>query len=455
MKNTKRKLSILLAAAMMSQILGGCSAPKKEPEKSADQTKAAQTAESAQPASTAESQKEEAGGGKKELKWAVWSADTQPYWRPIVEAYMEQNPDVSIELVDLGATDYSTALATQLAGKEAPFDIVAVKDSGSYISLISKGILKPLDESKLEKEMYGEKLETLKWQDQYYTLPLRSDFYVMFYNKEIFDKAGVPYPGNDMTFEEYDAMVRKLTDPSFGAETYGTHYHTWNFCVQGMAAVGEGKNVLDGGYDYMKPYYEMVLNQQNDKVCMDYSTLKTSGLHYMGAFGQGNVGTMLMGTWAIGTLITRINEGQYPDLGDWAVACYPHKEGGKPGDTLGNFVGVSAVKSSKYADAAEDFVRFAGGPEGAKIVAAKGYMPGAMSEDAMDVIFSVEGFPTDDQSKEAILNVNKIYLETPIGENCPEIDQILNTGHDYIMTGTMTVDEGISYMNDEVQKLKK
>ncbi|WP_215698539.1 extracellular solute-binding protein [Clostridium sp. MCC353] len=452
MKKQMRRLSLIIASAVLLQSLAGCRAPERPAETSSAPESQA-PAESG--AGREEAKTKEGKDGKKELKWAVWSADTQPYWRPIAEEYMKQHPDVSIELVDLGATDYSTALATQLAGNNAPFDVVAIKDSGSYISLISKGILKELDKEKIGEEVYGETLKNLMWQDQYYTLPLRSDFYVMFYNKTIFDKAGVSYPTNDMTFEEYDQMVKNLTDTTFGAETYGSHYHTWNFCVQGMAAVGEGKNVLEGDYSYMKPYYEMVLNQQDEKVCMDYSTLKTSGLHYMGAFGQGNVGTMLMGTWAIGTLITRINEGQYPDLGEWAVAAYPHKEGKEPGDTLGNFVGVSVVKASKNAETAEDFVRFAGGPEGAKLVAAKGYMPGAMSDDAMDVIFSVEGFPIDEQSKEAILGVKRIYHETPIGENCPEIDQVLNTGHDYIMTGAMTVDEGISYMNDEVAKLTK
>lgn len=452
MKKRKRNLSLLIAAAIMLQSLAGCGAQKGGTENGGT-SKNVQTAAAEESGKGTNEKKTE--NGKKELKWAVWSADTQPYWRPIAEEYMKQNPDVSIELVDLGATDYSTALATQLAGNHAPFDVVAIKDSASYISLITKGLLKELDKEKIQEEVYGETLKTLTWQDQYYTLPLRSDFYVMFYNKAVFDKAGMAYPTNDMTFEEYDEMAEKLADTTFGSETYGSHYHTWNFCVQGMAAVGEDKNVLEGDYAYMKPYYEMVLNQQNDKVCMDYSTLKTSGLHYMGAFGQGNVGTMLMGTWAIGTLITRINEGQYPDLGEWAVASYPHKEGNDPGNTLGNFVGISVVKGSENAETAEDFVRFAGGPEGAKLVAAKGYMPGAMSDDAMDVIFSVEGFPADEQSKEAILGVNRIYLETPIGENCPEIDQILNTGHDYIMTGAMTVDEGISYMNDEVEKLIK
>lgn len=450
MKRKMRAWSLCLAAVLGIQLLSGCSQSS-----SGTSTKADGQSETTVQAAAQETK--EAGGSDEQidLKWALWSADTQPYWGPIAEEYMKQNPNVSIEIIDLGATDYSTVLATQLAGNQTPFDVVAIKDSASYISLITKGILKPLDEEKIDKEVYGAKLDTLKWDDQYYTLPLRSDYYVLFYNKEVFDKAGVAYPTNDTTFEEYDAMVQSLTDTTFGNEVYGTHYHTWNFCVQGMAAVGEDKNVLDGNYDYMKPYYEMVLNQQNGKVCMDYSTLKTSGLHYLGAFGQGNVGTMLMGTWSIGSLITRINEGQYPDLKDWAVASYPHKEGVEPGNTLGNFVGVSVVKNSKHADVAEDFVRFAGGAGGAKIVAETGYMPGAMSDDAMDVIFSVEGFPTDEQSIEAILNVKKITLETPIGENCPEIDQILSTGHDYIMTGTMTIDDGIAYMNEEVAKLKQ
>jgi len=460
MKKTKRNLALLLMGAMVVQLLTGCGAKQQAPATTETKTPAQEATQEAKEESGGEAKETEAGeaeasGETVNLKWGLWSADTQPYWRPIAEEYMAQHPNVNIELIDLGATDYVTALTTQLAGSETPFDVVSIKDMASYLSLINKGLLKELDESRLEKDVYGTNLDTLEWNGGYYTLPLRTDFYVLFYNKDIFDKAGAAYPTNDITFEEYDAMARSLTDTTFGNEVYGTHYHTWNFCVQGMAAVGEGKNIMDGGYEYMKPYYEMVLNEQNDKVCMDYSSIKTSGLHYLGAFGQGNVGTMIMGTWSIGTLITRINEGQYPDLGEWAIAAYPHKEGKESGDALANFVGVSVVKNSPHADVAEDFVRFAGGPEGAKIVAAKGFMPGAMSDDAMDVIFSVEGFPTDDVSKEAILGIKNIYQETPKDEHCPEINQVLVTGHDYIMTGTMTVDEGIAYMNEEVAKIKQ
>ena len=67
---------------------------------------------------------------------------------------------------------------------------------------------------------------------------------------------------------------------------------------------------------------------------------------------------------------------------------------------------------------------------------------------------SVEGMPQDDQAKELFLSKKDITFETPLGEKCSEVATILKTGHDYIMSGAMTVDEGIAYMNEEYNKLK-
>lgn len=451
MKKVRRTMSCFMAAVMVSTVmLVGCG-QSAVPAETAAQTDAKAAEQSTSETGAAQTASEKSV----HLKWALWSAESQPYWIPIANAYMEKNPNVTIELVDLGSSDYATSLATQLAGNDSPYDVVAIKDSASYVSLIQKGVLKPLDASKINKEAYNGNLELFSWDGEYYTLPLRKDFYAIFYNKALFDAAGVPYPDNDMTFEEYDALARAMTDTTFGAEKYGTHYHTWDFMVNGFAAVGEGKNLLEGNYDYMKPYYEMVMAQQNDGVCMDYATIKTSGVNYIAAFGQGNVAMLPTGSWVVGTLITRIKEGQYPDLKEWGLAAYPHKEGKESGDTLGNFVGVSVVNNTKNMDVAEDFVRFAGGEEGAKIVASLGYFPGALSEESVETIMGVEGMPEDEQTKEVILGVKNITLETPLGKNCSEIAKILNTGHDYIMTGTMSIDEGIAYMNEEADKLMK
>lgn len=83
-------------------------------------------------------------------------------------------------------------------------------------------------------------------------------------------KAGVDYPTNDMTWDDYDKMARALTDTTPGVEVYGAHYHTWRSTIQ-LLGILDGKNtIVDGNYDFTKPYYDMVLNQQKDGVCIVY-----------------------------------------------------------------------------------------------------------------------------------------------------------------------------------------
>ena len=109
----------------------------------------------------------------------------------------------------------------------------------------------------------------------FYALPFIQSFWVVFYNKDLFDAAGVEYPTNDMTLEEYDALARQLTSGEGAEKVYGCHYHNWRSCVQ-LFGILDGKNtIVDGTYDFLQPYYEMILAQQDDGICMDYATIKT------------------------------------------------------------------------------------------------------------------------------------------------------------------------------------
>ena len=41
-----------------------------------------------------------------------------------------------------------------------------------------------------------------------------------------------------------------------------------------MFAMLDGKHtILDGKYDFLKPYYETILKEQEDGICQDYATL--------------------------------------------------------------------------------------------------------------------------------------------------------------------------------------
>lgn len=446
----KRTLSIVLACALAMTSLAGCGGSSKETTvASTEGTKSETTA--AGGATTA------ASGEETTLKWSVWDINLSPYYQPLIDAFEEKHPGVKIEMVDLGSTDYQTVLATELTGSGSDFDVVMVKDVPGYMTLVNKGVLEPLDSyiqsSNVDLTQYKGLTDQITVDDKLYELPFRNDFWVLFYNKDVFDNAGVAYPTNDMTFDEYDAMVRSLTVDTPGQEVYGAHYHTWRSAVQ-LFGVLDGKHtILDGNYEFLKPYYEMALKEQEDGVCQDYATLKTSGLHYSGAFAQGNVATMNMGTWFISTLIEKIKTGEYANCTNWGIAKYPHAEGVEPGSTLATITSLSIPANAPHKDLAWEFVNFVSGEEGAKILASTGTIPAIMNSTVADLISSTEGFPKDDNTSVEALNTSNLYLEMPVNPKNSEIETVLNEAHDAIMTGSMSVDDGIADMNEKVSAI--
>lgn len=265
-------------------------------------------ASSAAPASSAAS---EAASGPVTLQWAIWDKESTAYWQAMADGYMATHKDVTIEMVDLGSTDYMTVLATQLAGS-ADLDVLTIKDIPGYANLINLDYLKPLnDVLTRDTADFNGTIEQLTTDDgSFYAVPFRSDFWVLFYNKDLFDAAGVAYPSNDMTMEEYDALARQMTSGEGDQKVYGCHYHTWRSAVSLFSILDGEHTIIDGSYDFMKPTYDMILAQQKDGICMDYGYLKTSSLHYSAAFENQQCAMLNMGSWFIATLQTYMKDAE-------------------------------------------------------------------------------------------------------------------------------------------------
>lgn len=64
----------------------------------------------------------------------------------MADGYMAANSNVTIEMTDLGSTDYMTQLATQLAGGNGELDILTIKDIPGYSNLINLEMLVPMND---------------------------------------------------------------------------------------------------------------------------------------------------------------------------------------------------------------------------------------------------------------------------------------------------------------------
>ena len=458
-KMKKKMLGFLLSTTMIaSSLLTGCGSTGDTQTTASEQQTSAESKES-KAEQTADAKQGQDTGEKVHLKWAAWDISLITYWNDLANAYMEKNPNVEIEIVDFGSNDYSNVLATELSGSGTDFDVVSIKDTPSYATLVEKGVLVPLDDyinaSGVDLAKYNGVTDQVTVDGSLYELPFRSDVWLVFYNKDIFDAAGIDYPTNDMTVEEYDKLARSLADDTFGSEIYGCHYHTWSSTIQLFGILDGKHSVLDKNYDFMIPYYNMVLAEEDDGICMKYSDLKTEGLHYSAAFSNGNVAMINMGSWFVTTLINNLASGEYDSslCGNWGIASYPHPDGVAQGTTLGAITGLGMVSESKNKDAAWDFIQWVSGEEGAAILAASGNFPAISNDDVVASIASMDGFPQDQASKDA-LKTTAVYLEAPYGKDLAAVNPILGTYHEMIMQRECSVEDGIKMMNEEAAKIE-
>ena len=406
----------------------------------------ASTAEST--ASSTEATAESTGSGDEAvtLTWALWDKDSTSQWSALADTYTASHPNVKFDMVDLGSTDYMTQLATQLAGANGELDIVSIKDIPGYANLINLGVLEPLNSTlDIDTSKFNGVIEQLTAEDgNYYAVPFISSFWVVYYNKDIFDQAGIEYPTNDMTMEEWDAKIREVNEKT---GVYGNIYHTWRSTVS-LFGILDGKNtIIDGKYDFMKPTYDMVIAQQKDGICMDYGYLKTSSLHYSAAFENQQCAMVNMGSWFISTLEAYMKDAETKF--NWGIVKYPHPAGAEAGSTLGTVTSLAINADSPKAEAAADFINWCVSEEGAQAIAKTGTFPACGSAATAEIIKSTEGFPEDSNSVDALTTSN-VYLEMPYTQYASDIETILNAEHDAIMTMSETVDEGIQNMNDQV-----
>ena len=439
-----QRIAALGLAGTMALSLAACGG-------SGDST--ASTAEST--ASSTEATAESTGSGDEAvtLTWALWDKDSTSQWSALADTYTASHPNVKFDMVDLGSTDYMTQLATQLAGANGELDIVSIKDIPGYANLINLGVLEPLNTTlDVDASKFNGIIEQLTADDgNYYAVPFISSFWVVYYNKDIFDANNIEYPTNDMTMEQWDAKIREVSEKT---GVYGNIYHTWRSTVS-LFGILDGKNtIIDGNYDFLKPYYEMILKEQQDGVVPNYGEQKTSGLHYSGAFENGQAAMCNMGSWFLATMQKYNAEASANGVQpvNFGIVKYPHPDGAPAGSTLGTVTSLAVNANSEKKDAALDFVNWCASEDGAKCVAAVGTFPAVASDETNAIISSTEGFPSDDASLEA-LNTTAIYLEMPLSDKASEIETILNTEHDAIMTESETVDEGIANMNEQVAAL--
>lgn len=388
------------------------------------------------------------GSGPVQLSVSVWSMATTPEFKALFDAFEKANPNITIKPVDILAADYSTKVKVMLSGGDST-DIITMKNTTDYGQFASRGQLH--DISSLAVTSTAASLQGLSAFKQnggaYYALPYRQDFWVLFYNKKIFDAAGKPYPTN-LTWDQYAQLAQSLTSGSGSSKVYGTYHHTWRSVVQAISAAQTGGNLIGGHYEFLTNQYNTALAIQAAGATLDFGTASTQQTSYQSMLETGKAAMLPMGTWLAGTLLAGKAAGK-TDI-DWSIAPMPQVAGAGGVTTFGSPTAFAINKRSRNVDAAEKFISFATGPQGAQIVAGIGIVPALLNDDTRKTYFGLTGMPTDAGFKKAFAP-DKVNLEMPVSPQSSQIDTILTQEHSIVMTKQKPVSAGIAEMDSRVQ----
>lgn len=163
-------------------------------------------------------------GGKKTeiLFWSPFSGADGPFMKKIVDKYNGSQDKYKVNFVIQPSGEYYKQLDVALStAKESPDLMIMHVDQVPTYS--SKGQLIAIDElaaaAGINKADYAEAaVEYSTIDGKWYSIPLDIHPLVMYYNKDLFEKAGITeVPSNR---EQFDTAVEKLTDKAAGVYGY-------------------------------------------------------------------------------------------------------------------------------------------------------------------------------------------------------------------------------------------
>ncbi len=391
-----------------------------------------------------------------ELTLSGWSLSTTPEFQTLVDAFKKAHPEITVTIKEYAADQYEPLMLADMTAKQAP-DIITIKQAKYTWQWASAGQLMDISDivSALPDSVSGAGSYTVN--DKNYGVPYRQDSWLLFYNKDLFDKAGVAIPDGTWTWDDYVAAAKELTSKLGGPK--GTYQHSWQSALQGFANAQAGDETnpngpfFTGDYSYMKPYYERALDLQDNGDQVALGDITTNKLTYQGEFGKQNAAMMLMGSWYIATLIAQQGTGD-ADAFTWGIAPAPQVDSSTVdmpvtfGDPTG--MGINANIDPSKLDAAKTFMKFIASEDAATALAKIGNTPSMSSDTVTDTVFSSAGAPQDELSRTAF-QVHQTYPENPSGADTMNIQGILNTTHTAIMTGSVDLDKGLADAGQQIK----
>lgn len=281
---------------------------------------------------------------QKELVWMVRNSPTENPWEANVvrPAFQQANPEICLKILSINQDDIAVKREAMIASGE-PLHVWSTNWGGDgFASDRARGLITDLtpliEQDKFDLSLFvPEVLEIYQSEGKTWGLPFLTTGSYVYYNKKLFDEAGVEYPPVDWndtswTWDKFIETAKKLTKNTddINKAQFGANYAFLNL---------EGPPMLFGQFIYPEDAYETGYAEQvtvtdersvqafqafhdmiyKDKVAPDPAT--SAALDQLGgAFQSGRMAMTMSGGWGHWSFKGLIDD---PNGFCWGVAPMP------------------------------------------------------------------------------------------------------------------------------------
>lgn len=287
----------------------------------------------------------------------------------LIANFEAQNPDIKVKQVTFPYADYQTRVVAATMAKKGP-DVLQLF-YGWTDQFVKGKVVQPLDaqvfpHAGIEKDFFPI-VNAMKRGGEYYGLPTAVRSLALFYNKKLFEEAGVAEPPKNL--DELVATAKKIAKHDAGGnlavagmtlDVAGQDHHWWReVLVRQFGGTPYSEDHQKVAYDSEAGQKALAFYtglQQNEKIGM--SGFMDEG---QAAFRAGRAGMTIDGTFRLGAF--KSIEGF-----EWGVAELP-----------ANAEGVRSNYASYFANA------IGAGAKGEELAAAQKFLQYISSPEAMDI----------------------------------------------------------------------
>lgn len=402
--------------------------------------------------------KPETDNGIVEVKVAFWGSPEEiDIITHSIEPWQKAHPNIKIRFEHTPYSGYDSKILTRIAGGAAP-DVIAT-EANYFVTFAKKNVFESLtqfieaDNEFQKSDFFPEILNRFTVNGNIYAIPRDvAPFACVFYNKDLFDEAGVPYPSDDWNWNDLLEKAKVLTkkDESGRIVQYGFYGWAWqNFIYgNGGALVDDINNptitkINDPLSVEGLQFYSDLINLHH--VMPTPVALANLGMGVDTMFSNGRLAMFLSGIW------------ETPSLRNysfnWDVAMFPkNSKGIRRFGTGGSGYGV--LKSSKHKKEAWEVVKALAGPAGQVQLAGRGLAQPALQSVAKSEHWATHpGLPKN----KSMLNDAVQYITfDPFHPRWREIEaKIIQPEFDLLFNGKETAAEATSKIAPKVNELLK